>query len=216
MRHLSIVFLTCLVVAGVAFAAPDAEPEHRALETNNNIRLTEKDIMPFLYWSLNQQQQKMSMANANRNRNQLVRGQKQPCDDFDEDLVDIDDEMTDDNLETDANVQPLDEDEDYMEEPEASVGVIEAYVDVKSGAVIISESAIKSILNGNYISLSDAEEEEDEEEDGLGKANKTVRRRRGKGKKRGRRRGNKRRRNNRRRKPIRISTRPRGQRVRYN
>lgn len=215
MRHLSIAVLTCLVVAGVTFAEPDAAPEHRALETSNNVRLTERDIMPFLYWSLNQQ--KMSMSNGNRNRNQFVRGKKQPCDDdVDEDLNDDDDEQTDDDLEMDVRVQPLEEDEDYMEEPESSIGLIEAYVDAKSGAIIISESAINSILNGNYISLSDREDEDEDDEDGDGKANRTVRRRRGKGKKRGNRRGNKRRRNNRRRRPITIRTRPRGQRIRYN
>lgn len=215
MRHLSIVLLSCLV-ASCAFAEPDAEPEHRALETNN-LRLTEKDIMPFLYWSLNQQHMQ---SNANKNRNQFVRvnqkQQQQPCDDLEEELIDSE-EMTDDNLEMDANVQPLDEDEDDMEEPETSLGVIEAYVDVKSGAIIISESAIKSILNGNYISLTDMEDDEEEDVDGLGKATKVRRRRRGgKGKKRGKKRGNKRRRNNRRRRPIKIQTRPRGQRVRYN
>lgn len=209
MRHLRIVVLTCLVMAGVAFAEPDAEPEHRSLETSNNVRLTEKDIMPFLYWSLNQQ--KMSIANANRNRNQFVRGKKQPCDD--DDLVDDDD---DDNLEMYSDALPLDEDEDYMEDPEKSIGVIEAYVDVNSGAIIISESAIRSILNGNYISLSDTDDEEDDDENGSEKANKTVRRRRAKGKKKGKRRGNKRRRGNRRRRPIRISTRPQRQRIRYN
>lgn len=214
MRHLSIVVLTCLVVAGVTFAEPDAAPEHRALETSNNVRLTEKDIMPFLYWSLNQQQ--MSMSNGNRNRNQFVRGTKKPCDDVDEDLnvdEDDDEQTDDDDLEMDVAVQPLEEDEDYMEEPESSsIGLIEAYVDAKSGAIIISESAINSILSGNYISLSDREDE-DGDDDGDGKANRTVRRRRGKGKKKGKRRGNKRRRNNRRRRPIQIRTRPRG---RYN
>lgn len=205
MRHLRIVLLTCLVLAGVAFAEPDAEPEHRSLETSNNVRL------PFLYWSLNQQ--KMAMANSNRNRNQFVRGKKQPCDD--DDL--IDDEQNDDNLDMYSDFIPVDEDEDCMEDPpEKSFGFLEAYIDDKSGAIIISESAIKNMLNGNYISLSDTDDEEDDDENGSGKANKTVRRRRGKGKKKGKRRGNNKRRNNRRRRPIRISTRPKGQRIRYN
>lgn len=215
MRHLSIVILACLLAGGV-FSEPDAEPEHRALETTNNVHLSQKDIIPFLYWSLNQQQ----MSNANRNRNQFVRGKKQPCDDIDEDLAESDEMMGDDNLGMNGNIQPLDEDDgaDDEDDVESSIGIIEAYVDSKSGAIIISESAIQSILNGNYISLSDLDDEElEDDDDGLGKANKTVRRRRGKGKgKRGKRRGGKRRRGNRRRRPIRISTRPGRRPVRYN